>query len=270
VTSIPSLPECDVVLRDGSTIRLRAAQAADIPAITPLLHSERAGAAPEPARIPPFAFERDAQAAAHPAHGAALLAESGGTPIALAAYSRDSANATRAVVRVTIDPALAGRGVGTRMLEILARAAWADGIRVFDAWVRRDDGPTLNMLLASGFETERTFEAGFCRVTLSLAHTPAYQDRAAERSEAAATASMRSFFEPKTVAVIGASHERGKIGAEVLHNIIKDGYTGRLFAVHPSESVIDGVPAFPRVTLIPGDVDLAVIVVPARTREHGR
>jgi acetyl coenzyme A synthetase (ADP forming)-like protein len=75
---------------------------------------------------------------------------------------------------------------------------------------------------------------------------------------------MKSFFEPKTIAVIGASHERGKIGAEVLHNILKDGYTGRLFAVHPSASVIDGVPAFPRVTLIPGDVDLAVIVVPAR------
>lgn len=243
MTSIASLPECDVVLRDGSTIHLRPLQPGDVPLLTSLIGAAAAGTSSQ---------------------DVALLAEAGGTPVAIAAYRRDAPTATHADVRVTIDPALAGRGVGTRMLEILARAAWADGIRVFDARVHRDDQPLMNMLTASGFAIERTLDAGFYRVTLSLAHTPVYQDRAAERSEAAATASMKSFFEPKTVAVIGASHERGKIGAEVLHNIIKDGYTGRLFAVHPSASVIDGIPAFPHVTLIPGDVDLAVIVVPAR------
>jgi hypothetical protein len=101
------------------------------------------------------------------------------------------------------------------MLEMLARAAWADGIRVFEAWVHRDDAPLLNMLIDSGFSTTRRLDDGYCRVTLSLTRTPQYEDRAAERSATAATASMKAFFEPKTVAVIGASRGRGKIGAEI-------------------------------------------------------
>jgi acyl-CoA synthetase (NDP forming) len=50
--------------------------------------------------------------------------------------------------------------------------------------------------------------------------------------------------------------------SEILHNLVAGGYTGRLAAVHPSATSIDGVPAYPRVTAIPHDVDLAVICVP--------
>jgi acetyl coenzyme A synthetase (ADP forming)-like protein len=74
---------------------------------------------------------------------------------------------------------------------------------------------------------------------------------------------MASFFAPRTVAVVGANRERGKIGAEVLHNLRAGGFTGRLFAVHPCETEIDGVPAHQHVADIGGEVDLAVICVPA-------
>jgi acetyl coenzyme A synthetase (ADP forming)-like protein len=163
-----------------------------------------------------------------------------------------------------IAPALQGRGVGTRLLEMLARVAWTEDIRTFDAWVRRDNDPVMRMFLDSGYATERRLEDGYCLVTLSLAHTRAYQERAAERSETAATASMKSFFEPRTVAVVGASRERGKIGAELLHNLIDGGYTGRLVAVHPTATDIAGVPTVKRVTDVPGDVDMVVICVPAK------
>ena len=81
---------------------------------------------------------------------------------------------------------------------------------------------------------------------------------------------MKNFFEPHAVAVIGANRERGKIGSEILHNIVAGGFSGRLFAVHPTASSIDGVPAFPTVTAIPGEVDLAVICVPCAAGECGR
>ncbi len=74
---------------------------------------------------------------------------------------------------------------------------------------------------------------------------------------------MKSLFEPQAVVVVGPSRTRGKIGSEILHNIAAGGYTGRLFAVHPSAASIDGVPAYPRVSAVPGDVDLAVICVHA-------
>jgi acetyl coenzyme A synthetase (ADP forming)-like protein len=73
---------------------------------------------------------------------------------------------------------------------------------------------------------------------------------------------MKSFFEPKAVAVVGANRERGKIGSEILHNIISGGFSGRLFVVHPRAASVDSVPAFPSVIAIPVDIDLAVICVP--------
>lgn len=74
---------------------------------------------------------------------------------------------------------------------------------------------------------------------------------------------MKSFFEPRVVAVVGASRERGKIGSEILHNLIVDGFTGTIVPVHPTAREIAGLPACQRLLDIPGTVDLAMIVVPA-------
>jgi acetyl coenzyme A synthetase (ADP forming)-like protein len=74
---------------------------------------------------------------------------------------------------------------------------------------------------------------------------------------------LKALFEPRSVAVVGAGRERGKIGSEVLHNILAAGFPGRVAAVHPSSAAIEGVPTFARVDLIPGDVDLVVVCVPA-------
>jgi acyl-CoA synthetase (NDP forming) len=73
---------------------------------------------------------------------------------------------------------------------------------------------------------------------------------------------MKSFFEPRVVVVVGAKGERGKIGSEILHNLIDGGFTGRLVAVHPSASSIDGVLAYSRVAEVSHEIDLAVICVP--------
>ncbi len=64
------------------------------------------------------------------------------------------------------------------------------------------------------------------RVEVVLTPTPDFEEKTAHRSEQAAAASMARLFEPRSVAVIGASRERGKIGAEILHNLVATGFRG--------------------------------------------
>ena len=75
--------------------------------------------------------------------------------------------------------------------------------------------------------------------------------------------SLNGFFKPRTIAVIGASTSPEKIGHQIMRNIIDGGYTGELYPVHPSAGEILGKTAYPAVTDIPAEVDLAVIAIPA-------
>jgi acetyl coenzyme A synthetase (ADP forming)-like protein len=115
----------------------------------------------------------------------------------------------------------------------------------------------------SGLAETVSLEGGVCHVRLSLALTDDFVEHAAARSQLAATASMRAFFEPRVVAVVGASRTRGKIGSEILNNLIVAGFTGTIVPVHPTAAEIGGLPAYRRVADIPSAVDLAMIVVPA-------
>jgi acetyl coenzyme A synthetase (ADP forming)-like protein len=74
---------------------------------------------------------------------------------------------------------------------------------------------------------------------------------------------MARLFEPRSVAVIGASRERGKIGAEVLHNVLSAGFRGSVYPVNPSAPEIEGARCYARLADVPGPVDLAVVCVPA-------
>jgi len=89
----------------------------------------------------------------------------------------------------------------------------------------------------------------------------------AEAGRAAPGAGLDALLAPETVVVIGASRRPGSIGASLLANIRDGGYRGRLFAVHPEASEVDGVPAFRSVADIPGAVDLALVVTPASAVE---
>ena len=71
------------------------------------------------------------------------------------------------------------------------------------------------------------------------------------------------FFEPKSVAVIGASKIPGKAGNEILVNLLANGYAGKVYAVNPSGEEIMGFASYRSVKEIPGSVDLAVFIVPA-------
>ncbi len=183
--------------------------------------------------------------------------------VAVASYTTDAAARDRAEVAFTVADALHGRGVGTRLLEHLADWGRRHGLRTFDAYVLSNNTQMMRVFEDSGFELLRKLDAGVYHVVLTLQPTDVYLGRAAERSRAAASASMRAVFEPASIAVVGANRARGRIGSEVLHNLVAGGYTGRLHAVHPAAASVDGIAAYARVTDIPGPLDLAVICVPA-------
>jgi acetyl coenzyme A synthetase (ADP forming)-like protein len=77
------------------------------------------------------------------------------------------------------------------------------------------------------------------------------------------TASLNALLSPRSVAVIGASRRRDSIGGAILHNLLNQPFQGPVYPVNPNATHVQSVPAYPSVEAIPGEVDLAVIVVPA-------
>jgi acetate---CoA ligase (ADP-forming) len=68
-------------------------------------------------------------------------------------------------------------------------------------------------------------------------------------------------FNPRTIALIGASAQAGKLGYILMKNLL-DGYPGMLYPINPREEEIMGHRAYPRLQDAPGSVDLAVIALP--------
>ena len=75
--------------------------------------------------------------------------------------------------------------------------------------------------------------------------------------------SLAPFFEPRSVAVIGASRDPSKVGGSVLANLRSAGFEGRVIPVNTRAETVQGLAAFPSLLAVDGAVDLAVITVPA-------
>jgi hypothetical protein len=89
-----------------------------------------------------------------------------------------------------------------------------------------------------------------------------YQEAVARRESRADVASLRHVFRPDSLAVVGASRRTGTVGRAILHNIVTGGYQGKVYAVNPHATRMEGVLCLPSVSTLPGPVDLAVIAVP--------
>lgn len=255
----------DLVIRDGSTICVRQGGERDVQPLLQFLRS----LSPQslyyrfhgrPALNQP---RMRALLGLDGTPATTLIAESGGSVVGFASCYRPGRDSPRAEVAFAVADAVHGLGIGTRLLEQLGRTARLNGIETFDAYVLGDNARMLEVFRESGFTETVSLEGGVWHVVLSLSTNAAFAERAAARSQTAATASMLAFFEPSVVAVIGANRTRGKIGAEILNNLREAGFTGTLVPVHPTAPEILGLRAYPRVTDIPGVVDLAIVVVPA-------
>ncbi len=76
---------------------------------------------------------------------------------------------------------------------------------------------------------------------------------------------LNRVFNPKRIAVIGASDREDSIGYKIFSNLKVSGYEGEVFPVNPFRQTVQGIPAYPSVSKIPCEIDLAIIATPAHT-----
>ena len=255
----------DVVLRDGSTVRIRVMKPADEADLLTLLQSLS-----EESRWLRFYSLSSGSVLAAEAHREAnlddtfaLVACSGAERRIVGHAFYVGLNEQRAEVAFTIANDFQRRGLGTLLLCQLAEVASANGIQVFEAEVVGANQAMLRVFRESGFPLDVSASAGQVHVTFPTSFTAESIQRFERRESIAAVNALKLFFEPGSVAVIGASRQRGTIGGEIFHNLMSYGFKGAVYPVNPYADAIEGIPAYSLVEDIPEAIDLAVIIVPA-------
>ncbi|MFH0749233.1 MAG: acetate--CoA ligase family protein [Candidatus Bathyarchaeota archaeon] len=75
---------------------------------------------------------------------------------------------------------------------------------------------------------------------------------------------LEALFQPSSIAIIGASPEQGKVGHEIVRNILNSGFKGKIFPINPSFTNVLGLKCYSRVFDVPDMIDLGLVAVPAR------
>ncbi len=257
----------DVILRDGTTLRLRHPVEADVPALVAFFADLSTRSRFLRFHGLAVAGDRFVRTLVEPdwAEKGALIGVMGEAGeervVAVGNYVRLRDPRT-AEAAFTVADDFQRKGIGTRLLEQLAQRAAAHGIEAFIAEVLPENQVMLSVFENVGFVPTRTLEGGVVEVRFSLEPTEGYQARVDERDHVAVTASLRPFFEPKTVAVIGASARRGSIGGELFRNILTGGFTGAAYPVNRSGEPVAGVRAYTSIEEIGDPIDLCVICLP--------
>jgi acetyl coenzyme A synthetase (ADP forming)-like protein len=258
----------DVILRDGGTLRLQPPIASDADAVLDLLAglSERSlylrfhgtptvrSQLVEPFLDPDW-LDRGALIGS-------LADEAGARHIvALASYAR-LRDPLAAEVAFVVADAHQGRGIGTRLLEQLAARAAGVGIERFVAEVVPENRPMLHVFEDAGFEVSRVLESGTVEVEFPIEPTEEYLAHVDERDHLAVVASLRPFFAPSSLVVVGASTRKDSIGGLLFRNVLAAEFTGAAYPVNRSGESVGGVKGYASVDELPETPDLAVICLP--------
>lgn len=258
----------DVGLRDGSTVRVRPGLLEDLDRLEALF-----------SRLSPDSVRMRFHGAASPSRALlqrfvdvdykeslSLVAETGlgdrAKSIALATYVRT--DEVRAEMALVVDDAFQGLGLGSVLIEHLGEAAAEAGISTFEAEVLASNSDMLDVIRNLNLPVQTSLSAGVVHAEFPTSPTLQAVESFEHREAIAASAGVARLVRPRSVAVIGAARRRGTISGEVFHNLIEDGFEGPVYPVNPKADVVQSVRAYPSVLDIPGEVDLAVIVVPAQ------
>ena len=76
--------------------------------------------------------------------------------------------------------------------------------------------------------------------------------------------SLEKFFNPESVAIVGASQTKGKVGYEILTNMVKAGFKGEIFPVNHKAKTIENLTCYPNLEAIGQTPDLVIIIIPAK------
>jgi acyl-CoA synthetase (NDP forming)/GNAT superfamily N-acetyltransferase len=192
----------------------------------------------------------------------ALVALLGDEMIAVGRYDRIDGGRD-AEVAFVVDDAQQGRGIGSLLLEHLAAAARERGVQRFVAEVLADNARMVRIFRDAGYTADYSYDSGVVELTFPIASTEASRAVAYERERRAESRSIERLLTPRSVAVVGASTDPGKVGHVVFGNLMAYGFQGPVYPVHPEARHVGGVRAYPSVLDIPDDVDIAVVAVPA-------
>jgi acetate---CoA ligase (ADP-forming) len=255
----------DIILRDGSTLRLRAPVPGDAEALEAFFSglSERSfylrfhGLR----RVDHALVEHFGAPNWHDC-GVLVGVAGGGRIVAVAEFMR-LRDETSAEVAFAVADHLQGRGIGTRLLEQLAARAATAGIERFVAEVLAENAAMLAVFRDAGFEVARELEGGEVEVRFPIAVTDTFRARVDERDHLAVTASLRPFFAPRSLVVIGASRRRGSIGGELFRNVLAADFDGAAYPVNRDGEPVGGVRGYRYVEELPEPIELAVICLPA-------
>jgi len=221
----------DVILRDGTTLRLRPPRREDTDELLEFFRAlsqrslylrfhgfPRLGPELVEQLLDPNWTER----------GALLgtFAENGGERVVAVANYERLRDPTVAEAAFAVADEYQRRGIGTRLVEQLAERAGRQGIERIVAEVMADNRGMLGVFEAIGFELTRELAGGEIEIQFPIAPTERYEERVDERDHVAVTASLRPFFEPRSVAVVGASRRRGSIGGELFRNVLQADFVG--------------------------------------------
>jgi acetyl coenzyme A synthetase (ADP forming)-like protein len=252
--------ETDVVLRDGSLVHVRPVLLED----RALLISFIEGLSPETFYLRFLHLMKPEQAVKEMLPSPeryALLGMREEMVIGHAVYANTVPG--KADAAVVVADAYQGRGLGTILLGQLTQAAISAGISELEAHVAPENAPMLQVLRELGFPTILKSKPGLIHVTFPASLLPKALARFEQREAVAAVAAMEKFFQPRGIAVIGASRERGSISSELFHNILEAGFQGPVYPVNAKTDVVQSVAAYRSILDCPGPVDLAFLVVPA-------
>src|SRR5215831_3111956 len=259
------LEDVDVVLRDGATVRVRAARPDDRAALERFLSLLSRESLVFRFFTPVKELSRIARSFAEvdhrDRHSLVALHGEDGQIVGHGFYALEKPGT--AEIALEVADQLQGMGLGTILVGHLAAHAAAQGITTFRAEVMAENHRMLTVFRESGFPVSVRSSYGTLEVTFPTQLTEAARERFERREQISAVAALKRFFEPGSIAVLGASRRRGRIGGEVFHNLLESGFPGPVHPVGP-HAVVQSVLAYPDVGRVPGPVDLAVVVVPAR------
>jgi len=266
----PSQYETVVVLRDGSTILLRPIRCDDTERWLDFIH--RLSSRTKYLRFHHVPKEMGMEDAVRFctadytntfAFVAELLSGERRDIIGIGRYIR-LPNKRTAEVAFVIEDAYHGRGIGTKLVEWLANVARHNDITTFEADVLAENREMMGVFRGYGFHITSEIEGGVFHVIFPIAPTRVVVKKEERREVIATLASLRAILSPRSVAVVGASRNPGSLGHLIFQAIVQNGFSGVVYPVNPNADAVSSVKAYPSVADIPGDVDLAVIVVPTQ------
>ncbi|MGH8893827.1 MAG: GNAT family N-acetyltransferase, partial [Actinomycetes bacterium] len=259
----PTHWEADVVLRDGGTAHLRPIRPDD----ADRLKRFYARLSDETIYFRFFSLYRELSArdierftVVDHHDRVAMIATVGDEMIGVVRYERIGDDA--AEVAFNIEDEHQGRGLGSVFLEHIAAAARERGLSRFVADVLPANRKMLRVFEDAGYVVDRELEDGVVRLSFDLEPTEDSIAVTHAREHRAEARSVQRLLEPSSVVVVGASRDSHTVGHTVLRHIVDAAFTGAVTAVNPHTDEVGGVPSYPTVRDVPGDVDLAVVAVP--------